>query len=77
MLQTFHGFANPRCAAKRISVAETNDALWGALDGLLIQPERIHSLIAPEPGSEPQALKKELAAIERDEKSANALPEFR
>jgi hypothetical protein len=60
----------PHCPSKRLDVAVTNDALWGALVQLLIQPERIHSLIAPETENDPATSKKELAAIERDEKSA-------
>jgi DNA invertase Pin-like site-specific DNA recombinase len=60
----------PHCPSKRIAVAETNDALWGALVQLLIKPERIHALIAPAPGSDPDALKKELAVVEREEKTA-------
>jgi|SRR5688572_13755389 hypothetical protein len=47
-----------------------NDALWGALVKLPIEPERIHSLIAPQQDNDPAALKKELGTIQRDEKAS-------
>src|SRR5688572_4217187 len=59
----------PKCSAKRMLIRETNDQLWGALVELLVRPERIHELIAPEPKSDVETLKKELAKTEREQKS--------
>ena len=60
----------PHCPAKRLAVEQTNETLWSALVQLLIEPERIHSLLAPEPKSTADSAKKELAGMEREEKAA-------
>jgi hypothetical protein len=59
----------PRCSAKRLLISETNDKLWGALLELLVHPERIHELIAPEPKSDVDTLKKELGKAEREQRT--------
>jgi hypothetical protein len=58
----------PDCTSKRLELAATNDRLWNALVQLLIKPERIHSLITRSPESDPEAAKKNLLALERDER---------
>ena len=58
------------CHGNRIPVAGTNDILWNALVQLLIQPERVHSMIAPTPGDRhPEVVKKDLVVLEREEKT--------
>jgi len=59
----------PNCPSKRINVAETNNTLWGALVQLLVDPDRIHSLIAASPEDAIAILKKELDGTDRENKA--------
>jgi DNA invertase Pin-like site-specific DNA recombinase len=59
----------PGCSQKRMLISEVNDRLWGTLMELLIRPERIHELIAPESKSDIEALKKEMTKVERDQRT--------
>jgi hypothetical protein len=59
----------PHCSSERLLVSETNDVLWNALVELFMAPERIHSLIAPSIKSDLETLKKDVTAIEKNERS--------
>jgi Recombinase zinc beta ribbon domain len=59
----------PLCSQKRMLISETHDRLWGALVELLVRPELIHELVAPEPKNDIDALRKELAKTEREQKA--------
>jgi site-specific DNA recombinase len=58
----------PTCTSKRLLVSDTNDVLWNALVQLFMKPERIHSLLAPSSDTDLESLKKQVSAIEKDEK---------
>jgi hypothetical protein len=53
-------------------VSETNDVLWKALIELFVAPERIQSLIAPAPENDLELLKKQLGAVEKEQRIAAA-----
>jgi hypothetical protein len=59
----------PACSQKRMLIEETNDRLWGALVELIVRPERIRELMVQPPTTDVDALKKEIAAGEREEKT--------
>ena len=59
----------PECSSKRMLVSETNDTLWNSLVQLFVEPERIHSLIAPAPENDLDVVKKDLASVDRDQKA--------
>src|ERR1051326_7373051 len=59
----------PDCSSKRMLTSDINDFLWNALVDLFLKPERIHELVAPTPETDLDAIKKDLATAERDQKT--------
>jgi DNA-binding transcriptional MerR regulator len=60
----------PKCNSKRMRVSEWNERLWAALVELFMAPERIHSLLTPTTDGDLDTLKKQLSAIEKEQKVA-------
>ncbi len=57
----------PDCQSERLLVSEVDSSLWRKLSGLLLEPERVYSYLAPAKEAHPTSLKNQLAKIEKDQ----------